>query len=218
VRVKPSESEYFLNRQYSLSQAPGKDTLRISVKRETGDVDGTVSNYLHDFININHELEITVPAGDFTLREESNKAIYFLAGGVGITPLLSMFQYLHNGTTSQKIDFIQATINGSTQGFKEEITTLANNNPNTTVSFIYEKPTGDDKTQKEYVAEGYVSKELLHKIGISNDGEYYVCGPAPFMKAVLTILIELGVSQENIHYEFFGPAIDLTTYSSEVVH
>ncbi|MBS4201128.1 hypothetical protein KHA93_15925 [Bacillus sp. FJAT-49732] len=37
----------------------------------------------------------------------------------------------------------------------------------------------------------------------------YVCGPVPFLKAVVNILEDLGLPENNIRYEFFGPAMEL---------
>ena len=86
----PGET-YLFNRQYSLSVAPGQEYFRISVKKEAeGEThEGKVSNYLHTSIQIGDTIEITAPAGEFTLDKKETPVV-FLAGGVGITPLLSM--------------------------------------------------------------------------------------------------------------------------------
>ena len=41
------------------------------------------------------------------------------------------------------------------------------------------------------------------------DADYYICGPVPFMQAVVHALKELSVQDEKIHFEFFGPAMQL---------
>ena len=41
------------------------------------------------------------------------------------------------------------------------------------------------------------------------NAEVYICGPAPFMEAIIALLVEIGVASEKIHYEFFGPAMAL---------
>lgn len=45
---------------------------------------------------------------------------------------------------------------------------------------------------------------------LPKDGEFYFCGPVPFMKAVYDNLLELGIEKENINYELFGPGADFT--------
>ena len=57
-------------------------------------------------------------------------------------------------------------------------------------------------------SEGYITKEDLAPY-IKENTEVYICGPAPFMETVISIARGLGVSGDNIHFEFFGPAMSL---------
>lgn len=66
--------------------------------------DGVVSTYLHDQLKEGDLLEVSVPAGDFVLKE-NNKSV-FISGGVGITPMMSMLhQALEN---NQEVTFIHS--------------------------------------------------------------------------------------------------------------
>ncbi|WP_294153711.1 hypothetical protein [uncultured Clostridium sp.] len=42
------------------------------------------------------------------------------------------------------------------------------------------------------------------------DGEFYFCGPLPFMKSVYQNLAAMGIQKEQINYELFGPDVDIT--------
>ena len=65
VRVEIPGEPYLLNRQYSLSVAPGQDYFRISVKKKSREThEGKVSNYLHESVQMGDTIEITAPAGD----------------------------------------------------------------------------------------------------------------------------------------------------------
>ena len=75
-------------RNYSLSDEPGENKYRITVKKE---VQGIASSYLHDKVVVGDILEIGVPCGDFVLAEGPESLVY-LGAGVGITPLLSMMK------------------------------------------------------------------------------------------------------------------------------
>ena len=73
-------------RQYSLSDAPGvatpgKDSMRISVKREDGGAHpaGEVSTWLHDNVNVGDVLNVTHPFGDFLPDTESNEPVVLLS-------------------------------------------------------------------------------------------------------------------------------------------
>ncbi|MEB2276438.1 hypothetical protein LAV82_20690 [Bacillus sp. ILBB4] len=74
-------------RHYSLSEAPGKDYYRISVKREDahdGAPAGIVSNYLHKQVQTGDTLKFSAPTGDFVL-DHSELPIVLISGGIGIT-------------------------------------------------------------------------------------------------------------------------------------
>lgn len=207
IRVKIPGEPYLLNRQYSLSVAPGQEYFRISVKKEVeGEThEGKVSNFLHQFVEIGGTLEVTAPAGDFTLDNNSTPVV-FLAGGVGITPLLSMVQTVSSKQPQRSVQFIQAANNGAIQAFKNELEKVNINDYK--LSFVYANPSGTDEQNPHFVKKGFVDRELLANV-VKPDADYYVCGPVPFMQAVIHDLKELGVKEEKIHFEFFGPAMQL---------
>ncbi|KWW11276.1 dihydropteridine reductase [Peribacillus simplex] len=210
VRIAIPGERYLFNRQYSLSDAAGKDHFRISVKKERqgSSPDGRVSNYLHDSIQVGDSLDLTVPAGHFTIDLEKRTPVVFLAGGVGITPFMSMVHAVADQTPERDVHFIHAADNGKVQPFRGELTDLAQKLVSYQFSFVYKNPDEQDKQLQNYVKDGYIDKELL-SLHVKPEADYYICGPVPFMKALITCLKELGVEPENIHYEFFGPAMAL---------
>lgn len=207
VRVKIPEEPNLLNRQYSLSVAPGQEYFRISVKKEAaGEThEGKVSNYLHKSIQIGDKIEVTAPAGDFTL-EKKETPVVFLAGGVGVTPLLSMVQTVSAEQPNRSVQFIQAVNNSSVQAFKHELANIKLNDYK--LSFVYSNSTDADEQNQHFAKKGCIDREFLTNV-VKPDADYYVCGPVPFMQAIIHALKELGVQAEKIHFEFFGPAMEL---------
>ncbi|KGX91458.1 NO-inducible flavohemoprotein [Pontibacillus marinus] len=193
-------------RQYSLSDAPNKPYYRISVKR---DGKGSVSNYLHDYIKEGDTFPVSAPAGDFVLDLNKNTPIVLLSGGVGLTPLTSMLNTVVKNQPEREIIFIQAARNGNVHGLKEEIVQLSNNNENVTSHIVYSEPTEADRKDGNYDKEGIISFEWLQEVLPHNEMDFYFCGPEPFMDTVYNALYQLGVSEEQIHFEFFGPAKQL---------
>ncbi|QKX06425.1 NO-inducible flavohemoprotein [Aquimarina sp. TRL1] len=192
-------------RNYSLSDAPQKDYLRISVKKEKGDPDGIVSNYLHNNIETGDTLSVGMPSGEFVVRD-SNAPVVLLAGGVGITPLLSMYKALVKNP-HRRVIFIQCVLHSGTHAFKQEIATLAH--PDVSSVHIYSAPLTTDTLGETHDFEGFLSKEILKTVGITAESDFYCCGPAPFMANALHLLDELEIPTSQIHYEFFGPAEEL---------
>ena len=207
VKVSIPGDEFTHIRQYSLSDVPGKPYYRISVKKEVGtsNPDGIVSNYLHDYVEVNDKLSITAPAGDFYL-EEGSSPIVLLSGGVGITPMLSMLK--SSALQHRKTTFIHAARNGDVHAFHNEVLSLEH--PSLKYYACYEAPTKNDNDKKIFDKQGFITTEWLKEVlPLETESEYYFCGPLPFMKAVKVALTSLGVEEKNMHFEFFGPAVAL---------
>lgn len=212
VKLSIPGETYTHIRQYSLSDAPGKDYYRISVKKETGmngKPDGIVSTYLHEVVKEGDILPVSAPAGDFTLDESHDLPIVLISGGVGLTPLMSMLNTLVEKGSRREVTFIHAAINGNYHAMKKHVDTVADNNENVRAFFCYEKPTEDDRKNGCFAKEGYVDLDWLKKVLPSNEAHFYFCGPVSFMRTVKHALEDWGVPEDRIHFEFFGPAMAL---------
>ncbi|RIV02023.1 NO-inducible flavohemoprotein [Bacillus licheniformis] len=208
VCIKIPGEPYFLTRQYSLSDAWNKDYYRISVKLEAeeGQPVGKVSSYLHENMEIGGSLEVSAPAGDFTLSEGTDRPVYFISAGSGITPVMSMVQTLAQKESRREITFVHAAKTERHHAFKEETEKLLGANPANRLLFVYSR--GAEATE-EHTVKGRVNEELLKSVVIDPNGEFYVCGPLSFMKSVIEGLQNLGVSMENIRYESFASSLDM---------
>lgn len=201
------EGEQFTHiRQYSLSDAPGKDYYRISVKREAGTAtpDGMVSNYLHNGVNQGDILKVSAPAGDFVLDTKKDTPVVLLSGGVGLTPMMSMLKTLVEIQPKRKVTFIHAAANGNVHALRDEVEEVSHLD-NVNSFFFYDSPTAEDRKKNRFDVEGYVTRDWLKEKITDKDADFYFCGPVPFMKAINRSLKEIGVSKERVHFEFFGP-------------
>lgn len=207
VRVKPEGQEFTHLRHYSLSTAPGQPYYRISVKREDaveGRPAGVVSTYLHTRIGEGDVLELSAPAGDFTLDPSSNLPLVLLSGGVGLTPMMSMLETVLQSGAQREIVYIHAARSGKFHAMKEQVAELAQAHDNLRTYTVYETPEAGESSDKT----GYIDLAWLKSVAAA-DSDFYFCGPVPFMKAVRRALKEWGVPDERIHFEFFGPADSL---------
>jgi nitric oxide dioxygenase len=212
VKIHIPGEEYTHIRQYSLSDAPGKDYYRISVKREAATAEkaaGIVSNYLHDHVQEGDIVELSAPAGDFVL-DTSDAPIVFMSGGVGITPLLSMLNTVIERQPNRRVTFIHAAMNGKVHAFHEHVSQLAKDNENVSYYLCYQSPSEEDREKYGFAKEGYIDLDFIQSVVKNKDSQFYFCGPVPFMKTVYHALKEWGVPEERIHFEFFGPMGDLT--------
>jgi nitric oxide dioxygenase len=206
IKLEIDGEEFTHIRQYSLSDAPGKDYYRISVKREAGTAnpDGMVSNYLHNTVTEGEILKVSAPAGDFVLDTEKNTPVVLLSGGVGLTPMLSMLKTVVEVQPERKVTFIHAAANGNVHALREEVESLASLD-NVNSFFFYETPTEEDRKNNTFDVEGYVTEDWIANNIQTIEADFYFCGPVPFMKSINTSLMHLGINAERIHFEFFGP-------------
>jgi len=212
LRCKVDGEDYTQIRQYSLSDSPDKDYYRISIKRETtmdSTPNGMVSNYMHDHIFEGNVIEITSPAGDFVLDTDQTKPVVLLSGGVGLTPLVSMFNSIVEKHPEREVTFVHAAINSDVHAMHEHIKGIATTHDLVNYYVCYEKPTDNDRENQQFQKEGFINQEWLQTILENKDATYYFCGPLPFMKTVKDILTDWLVPEDKIHFEFFGPAEQL---------
>lgn len=195
VRVKVPNEEYLMTRQYTLSQASTEEGYRISVKREDEHTpNGRVSNFIHNVLQVGDLVDVSAPAGLFVL-EETTAPVTFVSGGIGVTPLNSMLQSLKDDAKNE-VNFIQCARNEKVVAFSDDIKEKVGTLPNASYTALYSD------------ADELITKDLLAK-NVADNADVYVCGPAAFMEAVIKNLHEIGVADEKIHYEFFGPAMQL---------
>ncbi|QRG68711.1 NO-inducible flavohemoprotein [Brevibacillus choshinensis] len=194
-------------RQYSLSDAPGKPYYRISVKREDANQEkpaGKISVYLHEQVKEGDVLQLSAPAGDFTL-DQGERPVVLISGGVGLTPMVSMLKTMAENSARQ-VTFIHAAQNGSLHALRGEVEAIANEHPNISAYWCYSQPTAQDRESGAFHKEGFIDREWLASIVPVKGSSYYFCGPVPFMSAVKRALTEWGIPEEDQHFEFFGPA------------
>lgn len=201
VNIDKSAFEYEQKRQYSLSQYKDKSQYRISVKRELTEPLGLVSNFLHDQVEIGSVIELISPAGDFVLKDPMADNV-FISAGVGITPMLAMLEATLQHNTN--VTFLHACINDVHHAFKRQLAALNENHEQLQYHYWYEQVGRDLDAKSGFI--NVKDKEL--KLPIKT-GEFYLCGPIPFMRFCRDQLVDLGVTKDRIHYEVFGPHNEL---------
>ncbi|CAB3711996.1 MULTISPECIES: NO-inducible flavohemoprotein [Achromobacter] len=207
VRVFVPELGLMQPRQYSLSDAPGQDRLRISVKREAAGADtpaGRVSNALHDRLEEGGVLDVAPPQGDFHLREEGSAPVVLLSGGVGLTPMVSILNHLVGLNDERQIRFVHGCRNNSVHAMRDHVNSIAAERANVRKAVFYEEVGHGDQPGRDYDYAGRVDLNAIRDEVIVPGADYYLCGPAGFMRAQREALTGLGVPADRIHAEAFG--------------
>ncbi len=200
-----------LKRNYSISSGPNDRSYRISVKREAmpGVPPGLASNWLHDHARPGTVLKVAPPAGEFFLNEKDDGPVVLLSGGVGLTPMMSMLETIAWSGRGQPTWYIHGAENGRLHAMGEHARELASQAHNITVRTFYNVPDPGDLLGRHYDERGLVTTDWLARNTPIQEAAYYLCGPRPFLRAMVGGLARTGVPLGQIRYEFFGPADEL---------
>lgn len=214
LRVTPADSTPIM-RNYSLSNRAGDPHYRISVKRELAlapnTPDGVCSNYVHDQLQVGDVVELAPPCGEFTFTAPQHQQgpLVFIAGGVGITPILSMLHTALAEHSDREIIFLQCAINGSVRAFTDELAALQSQHSNLKTHLRLSEPNAKDLELKAHHSEGFIDQALLDELIGDRQSETYLCGPTPMLTHVWRLLKARNIADSDIHYEFFGPSGEL---------
>lgn len=179
-----------ITRQYSLCNDP-KETHRylIGVLRDPASRGG--SQTVHDVVKEGDVLQISTPKNHFPLAHDAKKSV-LLGGGIGITPILCMAERLANAGAAFEMHY--ATRSPERTAFRERI---ASSGFADKVAFHFDNGAAGQKLD---LAKLLVKPEAGTHL--------YVCGPKGFMDAVLNTARTQGWPEEQLHYEFFGAAVE----------
>ena len=219
IFVDELEGGVWQARQYSLSDAPGKQHLRISVKREPGieigepkhmSHQGYLSNILHDKKNVGDVVQLTHPFGDFYMEEkegEEDSPVVLISAGVGLTCLMSMLNTLVEARTSRPVSWIHGARDSKVRAFRKHVDELAAKHDNLHTLYLSSAPQESEVEGQDYHVKGKmnldkVSSELL--FADNDKTRYFVCGPTQFMLDTEARLKSFGVSSDRISMELFG--------------
>ena len=189
-------------RSYTIASSPSRrDYCEITVKREEM---GVCSRYLHDSQLEGQLLSVSAPAGRFTFTGKEADGIVLIAGGVGITPLMSILRYLTDHAWAGPIDLFFSIRSESEIIFRQEIEYLAQRCANFHPHICVTR----DASAEWAGLRGRITGELLQRyVSDLPQRLTYVCGPAAMLDPMRQLLITLGVPEERIKYEeFFSPA------------
>jgi ferredoxin-NADP reductase len=149
------------------------------------------------------QVKIDGPGGSFVLHRKSEKPAAFLAGGIGITPFLSIIRQAGHDKSPHHLYLFYSNRRPEDAPFLDLLLEATKANPN---FHLIATMTEMDKSQREWKGEtGYINKDMLTKHLPSLQGPiYYLAGPPAMVAAMRGTLIEAGVDEDDIRTEEFS--------------
>ncbi len=202
-----------VTRCYSLSDSPDhSDYYRVTIKRipqppNVPDApSGLVSSHFHDRLQVGDIVDVKAPSGHFHLDVNSRTPVVLIGGGIGVTPALSMLNYLIAAPGKRDVWFFYGVRNGREHILKDYLREVAAQHDNVHLVACYSDPLPGEKAAEDFHFGERVSVDLFKRVLGVNNFDFYICGPAPMMESLTKGLSQWGVPEERIHFEAFGPA------------
>lgn len=172
-----------LRRRYSLISSPHNlETYSIAVLKVPN---GMGSTWLHNHLSVKSEVEISGPFQEFQIKKGAKRHI-LIAGGIGITPILSFAKHLE--TSNDVYELHYSARSSAKMAFAEELKSFRNGSIN-----LYDNEVGQVLSIDKILA------------NYSDDAHVYACGPREMIEAVRNTARLKGWDESSqIHFESFG--------------
>lgn len=202
----------WVERTYSLSgvapaQGVSGTRYRLSVRRSArSDGSPSISQHIHDYLQAGMEIGMKMPGGNFTLPLRHQHPLVLIAGGIGITPFLSLLETLdaQGALDMPPITLLYANRNGQSHAFQKRLEELRQRLPRLQVVDIYSDPSPGDIAEGAFDHAGLVDDQLLSRYAIGRHARFYLCGPTVMMDALRGHLVARGTLPFEIFHEAFS--------------
>lgn len=180
-----AEQEY--KHGFSFLSAPFEEHLRMATRMRNTPFKRAIKEMPEGSM-----VQLIATFGDFTLHKNEAVPAVFVIGGIGITPVLGIIAQATHDKTAHKLTLIYANKTLASAAYIDDLTQLAAQNPNFTFVPVY--------TEKE----GHVNADLIKRhVPDLASPKYYLSGPEGMVKAMRSLLIEIGADEDNIRTEEF---------------
>lgn len=210
--IPDSGGEAAALRCYSISDRPRTDHYRITVKRALApaarpDVaPGVGSSWFLDTARVGDLVEVRAPAGQFVIDDDVTVPAVFIAGGIGITPMLSMILWCLDSQPKRVLHLCYGLRNTAEYAFRATLEALVAAHPNFHMTVVLSGPWPTEASDERRPAPAFIDVGLLRRTLPAGRHRFHVCGPAVMMESLVPALSAWGVPATDIHFEAFGPA------------
>ena len=187
--------EHYAGGGYSMTSSPLlKGVIHLAVKKVLDEGDSAA---LHERARVGDPALVTGPAGDFYYERGAARSVVLIAGGIGITPLMSMLHYVDEAEPDTLVTLLYSAQTPSELAFREELEAMAARNPNIRCLFTVTRPGKEPWNGRV----GRIDRQLLVQCTSDRETVYYVCGPPHMRDAITELLGDLGVDHSRVKSE-----------------
>ena len=207
-----------LRRSYSICAGVDDAELRVGVRKVNG---GVFSNWINSQLQVGDTLQVMAPQGRFfvPLQPTAQRHYLGIAGGSGITPILSIMKTVLAREPHSRFTLIYGNRTLQSTMFKEEIEDLKNRYLTRLVlHHVFSAEQTDAPLNMGFVNREKLAEFLQALIPAQKIDEAFICGPFQMNDEAEAALLAAGVPEERIHVERFGVALPEGGKVGAVVH
>lgn len=178
---------------FTIASPPTRKGLAVCVK-EVGDFTSDIGK-----TKPSDKAHIDMPYGVFFVPHFDADRLVFIAGGIGITPFMSMLRTIYDRNLEKQVILFWGNKREEDIVFRDELERMVSEMPSLKVIHVLSR-------QEDWPGEnGHIDADILKKhIGEFQGREFFICGPSSMMKSVENALSDLGASKKRIHTERFA--------------
>ncbi len=189
----PEEEHHF-----TISSSPAEPDFHTSTIKASGDFTATIGQ-----TQVGDLAVIQAPFGRFSyLVHPEAKELVFIAGGIGITPLMSNLRHMRDTGADRQVLLLYSNKSEADIVFKEELDGMAGGEkPNLHIVHILTQPSSVWQGET-----GRLDREKLKRLCGAHlaHSTFFLCCPPPMIQSLVMILNGLGVPTSRISYEYFS--------------
>jgi ring-1,2-phenylacetyl-CoA epoxidase subunit PaaE len=195
-------------RSYSICSGVDDGELRVGVRHVTG---GLMSGWINQSLKAGDVIDVLPPEGRFFVPIDASQTRHYLgiAGGSGITPILSILKTVLAGEPKSRFTLIYGNRRQASTMFKEELEDLKNRYlTRLTLHTVFSQEHMDSPLYSGRLTQAKLNEFLSVLIQPQQLDHVFVCGPHGFNDEADAALLAAGVPAEHIHIERFGVPVD----------
>lgn len=183
---------------YSLTSQPLPENSQIELAIKHS-AKHPVTAFMHNQAKVGDTVLISQAQGNCIYQPEMGKKVVLIAGGVGITPLMSIFRTVRDQYPDTHIALLYSAKTPEDFVFADEICASAEQHKHILAAFTC---TDLEAKLPDWVHfQERIDTFFLKTMNLPQDAQYFICGPSPMLREVEESLLEIKVPAGHIHYE-----------------
>lgn len=179
---------------YSITSSPAHPgTIELAIKASARH---PVARWAHERAQPGDIVRISQGQGPFVYLPEMSDNVVLIGGGVGVTPLLSIFRHVRDSALATRVHLLYSVSDSREILFRDELESAPRSHGNLHVSITVTQP---DPVWQGLT--GRVDPVKLHALDVPDDTLYYLCGPRGMVEDMSTLLHTLGVPMSRVIFE-----------------